>query len=510
MLSQSWRAETRDEFRPPAPHELRAYELHQGKKAKARATARAVRKLYAQGREYGAMGYGQLGAGENRFATAASKRHQAFRDRQNRRFLADATLCDSDGRQIALPAGKGERQRFASIYARARGVEQIAEARGLIALFCTATLPGEYHAQPSPTRKSAWAGLSPAEGQIELNARWRALGRDLARERITPPMIIRVVEPHRDGCPHWHWLAYVQPEAAERYTEICAKHFGDLDTPALKIERINRAACAAAGKAGASATSYLTKYLLKATGNAFDKSDAPADQVKAWRTAWVTRAVQFSGKLLNGSATAWDECRRLRLGTDRCPQLNEQAAALFVAAQGAGDVRHDFAQFVGLLTSLKAQERFNLEKTTRASGTTKIVGITIAGQFIDTHPTRWFLMPNLANQESTTPPKPLCRNDAALSLSYPSTAGEHVRIREEAAPAAENSPPAAPAAPLPAPAAPPPPPSTRPEHLAGPLGWLKSRKIYSPEQIAAGLHLPPTERQRVTNNPCVIIRHSLL
>lgn len=525
MLSKSWRAETRDERRildqltqpiqgwigsmPPAPSELKGYESWCSGNAKRRTHKRGLRRLIWQGYEYGAMGAGRIGGRGEKYITDFACKRQRYYDKKSAEFCASAALVSSDGRTIGLPQN-GPAQRFAGIYARAKGLEVIADRAGLVAVFCTATLPSEYHPNPAVGRGS-WDGLTPAEGHQELTRRWRALGRDLARAMATPPIFIRCAEPHDDACEHWHWLAYIKSGAINEYKQLCEKHFGAHGSPAFKLVVIDRTA------GGACPTSYITKYLLKAVGHEFSGTDTPVDRARAWRAIWGSRALQIGGKIAHGTATLWNEARRVRLTSDGAAQkaaaLGCDFLTLLKFAQGDETNRHSYADFVTHLRGAMAG-RITIERERRASGTTKIKGILLDEFFFwDTHPARWFLQPG-AQHDTVQPPETriisLQINDAAVSYSYPSKASACAYTCEATPPAGENRPPAAPPPPAPTPAAPPPPPHPSAEHLAGPLGWAKSRTIYRPEQIAAGLHLPPTERQRVTNNPCVIIRHSLL
>jgi hypothetical protein len=425
-----------------------------------------------EGCEYGAQGLGLLGDIEKtnaKYQYVTDDTLRGFNEREARsvRFFDGTTLCDTDGNVIAMPTDKRSYARLSSIYARAKAFEILAGEMDMIPVFLTLTLPGEYHATPSKERETEWAGYSTKEGHKELCKRWRGLGRELSRLGLTPPLSIRVTEPHKSGCEHWHVLVYLPAGSSlEEFKELSAKHFdrdggserkhckvaGEYHSAALKIVVIDKAV------GGATSTSYVMGYVFKN----LETSDTNAQKACAWRSANNIRAVQFAGKLGQGTATLWNEFRRLRLGTDRAPRgVTPTAAELFLLAQGApygqqaeelASVR--FAKFVMQTARLKNDGRLELARTKRASGTTKITGLIVDGEYVNTRPRTWFQMPRACmmtleearelqiawsqrrprnGAESLDMPHPLdClrhvseaseNGDAAVSYSYPRNTG---------------------------------------------------------------------------------------
>lgn len=62
------------------------------------------------------------------------------------------------------------------------------------------------------------------QAHASLGKRWQSILRDLHRYGIGISGL-RVVEPHKDGCPHWHlWLLYA-PKHQQRILEVVMRYF---------------------------------------------------------------------------------------------------------------------------------------------------------------------------------------------------------------------------------------------------------------------------------------------
>ena len=267
--------------------------------------------------------------------------------------------------------------RFNKLYAFVKAMDEIAQEEGLAAGMLTLTLEPEWHPNPSHG-KSCWNGRSPREAHASLAKRWQSILRDLHRYGIGLSGL-RVVEPHRDGCPHWHlWLLYT-PKHQQRILEVIMRYFPNklrLRLPTKKGEKTgSRDIIFSSGKAlhdglgrcpkhpkeGAqvelscidraisSGASYAMKYLLK-TVEAGDELNtqvgllpsnesedvrnirreqlkSAAQRVDAYRALWGINACQLFG--VAKCLTAWDELRSL----NEAPE-NEQLKALWVLARG--------------------------------------------------------------------------------------------------------------------------------------------------------------------------------
>ena len=190
-----------------------------------------------------------------------------------------------------------------------------------------------------------------------MAAHWQSILRDLDRAGVGLSGL-RVVEPHKDGCPHWHlWLLY-RPEVETRLLATVMQYFpGKLKVraPSRKGQKLHpddrlyatRAdLLSGSGRApthakeGAqvelsridrsisSGASYAMKYLLKTVGagaklNAEvdlfgevptvemkkqrEKHQETAQRVDAYRGLWGINAGQLFG--VAKCLSAWDELR---------------------------------------------------------------------------------------------------------------------------------------------------------------------------------------------------------
>jgi len=340
--------------------------------AKMRARRVKWRRMLRQGHEYGAMKRGKIGMKNDIFVTDCCNKIVKRQNEKNQQWLKGAVIVNEAGEEAKIPA-LNKKAKFADAYARLKGMEKLAKAMGLIPVFCTATLPANFHSNPT-IGKNSWSGESPIEGHAELTRRWRALGRMTSKRDATPLAFVRCTEPHKDGTVHWHWLAYVFPGKTEEYIELCKKHFGQT-TPAFDCKIIDNTT------GGAAPSSYVTKYILKALSVDFKDTDTPGDAAQAWRSTWNVRGYQIGGKLVNGSATMWRQCRKIELDNPRNSSAEGEAAEispefleLLRLAQGnkKEGKKHDFADF---LTALRG--RWNNLIKTEKDHDDRIIGLAV-------------------------------------------------------------------------------------------------------------------------------------
>jgi hypothetical protein len=265
---------------------------------------------------------------------------------------------------------KTPEKRIAKMYVRTEGLEKFCVSQGLLGYFLTMTLPSRFHPNPSNGR-STWDGSTPADGHRSLQHRWRAWQRLFGKT-----MSVRVEEQHKDGCPHWHALIWIPPT---RESELVAKIqtcFGA--PPASKIEKIDTAK--------ASASTYLMKYLMKATGAGEDKKSTKiAELADAHRATWGGRAIVISD--VQGSATIWDEMRRVRFGSPGWLSFPDQARALHSAA-----TTNNYYEFLTILFSMnseKATRRCSIWYEISSRGTRLVKGFIFDDTYIETHRDQW-------------------------------------------------------------------------------------------------------------------------
>jgi hypothetical protein len=262
------------------------------------------------------------------------------------------------------------RTRFAKLYTFVKAMDVLAVDAGLSAAMVTLTLEPEWHPNPS-NGNCSWNGATPREAHQSIAARWQSVLRDLDRFGVGVSGL-RVVEPHKDGCPHWHvWLLY-KPEAMQTIMETVMRYFPNK----LKV-RTAQSDCKGSSKVHcknvmydtlenlkigngrsavmsirsndkersegsqvefacidrdiSSGASYAMKYLLKtvdgggalnSNGDLFNTADmcpkalekrakhaAAAKRVDAYRSLWGINAGQLFG--VAKCLSGWDELRRL-------------------------------------------------------------------------------------------------------------------------------------------------------------------------------------------------------
>jgi hypothetical protein len=230
----------------------------------------------------------------------------------------DETLVVDTETGEAIPLAKvarQPRQRRAELHVVTRGMIDYEIAQGRWPYFITLTLPATWHPSPKFGR-AKWDGSLPLAGQRELCRRW-ARARARAKKAGIDLSGGRFVEPHSDGCVHWHLIAFLRDREVQRVIDILTAVFGDLG-PAVRIERARSAEGAA---------KYCMAYSAKtaacadgAIGQHISGDDLTG--IDAWRSTWGLRGWQLFG--IKGRLGVWRECRRT-LPTDAPPELRALA-----------------------------------------------------------------------------------------------------------------------------------------------------------------------------------------
>lgn len=189
--------------------------------------------------------------------------------------------------------------RTAELLCITAGMDKMAAERGWTWVMVTITLPGEWHPAPEfAGADHAWNGATPdlaLERLLHLTTNAR---KNLDRGGVAH-FALRVVEPHRDGCPHVHLLLYCDAGQQTRIEGIFRKQFSGPKQAQFTWS-----------DGRASGASYVLKYLKK---NLRGQDGGAADRVDAWRATWRIRAFAFWGL---PHASAWRELRRLNTQPD--------------------------------------------------------------------------------------------------------------------------------------------------------------------------------------------------
>ena len=167
---------------------------------------------------------------------------------ENHQFVTIA----EDESVIAVPflsPEDAEKKRFAKAYVRLKGLDELCTSLDLHGFFVTLTLPPKFH--PNPTKgQNSWDGSTPSDGRVQMQKNWANFRRRF-HEGGGKCLGARVLEPHVDGCIHWHLLLYVSEIRIPEFYRKLADAFGA--GVATDIRPIDRSR--------STGSSYLIKYL---------------------------------------------------------------------------------------------------------------------------------------------------------------------------------------------------------------------------------------------------------
>lgn len=243
------------------------------------------------------------------------------------------------------------KQQAAELMVRIRGFEELADMHGHRGEFYTLSAPSRYHSvHHTGIPNNKYDGSTPQQAQDYFNGIWKR-ARALFSKQNLRPYGFRVVEPHHDGCPHWHMLLFMEKGDAIQVRAILKKLCTE-DTPTEFRTSRTRFKPIRIIKSKGSAAGYIAKYITKAvTGDSIDKvicsqagemkilpADA-AERASTWASTFDIRRFQQIG---GPSVTLWRELRRLGQGdTGKCEVANAMNTTLDTVSKYALEkVRH--------------------------------------------------------------------------------------------------------------------------------------------------------------------------
>ena len=294
-----------------------------------------------------------IACGEVRANAASYISNQSFQEwqlqqRKNHDYLRAMIIENIDNPEeqvelfdMFLKSSSNPALRRNEMMVRLRGLEEWAEENNNEALFLTLTAPSSFHAGNSNKK---WSGVNPRDTQNYLNKVWQQF-RALLAKRDIKFYGMRVAEPHKDGTPHWHALAYVPAEHKEEVIRLFKQKALELDGNE-KGAAEHRCKVEECDKTKGSATAYIAKYIAKnidgfaLAGEVSDEDPTlslhdNALRVRAWASRWGIRQFQFYG---GASISVWRELRRLISG-----QADDE---LIDKAQAAAGVANDYAAYM--------------------------------------------------------------------------------------------------------------------------------------------------------------------
>ncbi|WP_232285001.1 replication endonuclease [Pseudoalteromonas tunicata] len=306
------------------------------------------------------------------YSSKQAQREFSFAQASGRQFLEMMELESSNGDVISLidavKSGMANpTNRRNELMLRIRETEELADEMGYVGMFYTITCPARFHANADK-----WDGSTPKDAQAYLIKEWARI-RTKLNNRGLNYFGVRVVEPHADGCPHWHMMLFMPANKAQEINAIMRWYFIKEDKNELYARYKNgersklfkqykqkrqewgfaksqgkkvkaptkfyrtfspRFDVVKMDKTKGSAASYIAKYISKnidgyqltghedaETGESLDQQVNP---VLAWATTWNIRQFQFQG---SPSVTVYRELRRERkeLADETIEQIREAA-----------------------------------------------------------------------------------------------------------------------------------------------------------------------------------------
>ncbi|PLA73517.1 hypothetical protein CYQ88_10870 [Hydrogenovibrio sp. SC-1] len=313
---------------------------------------------------------------------------------QNDRVLENITAINDIGQEytlydLAQLSVSNPTIKRAELMTRIKGFEQYAKNWSDVAEFYTITCPSKMH--PS-SRK--YDGTTPKQAQEHLTKQWEKIRSKLDRNNIEI-YGFRVVEPHHDGCPHWHLLlfmdatktAFVRSVIKDYALEVDGKEAG-AEKYRFKAERILTGTNPKTGREY-SAAGYIAKYISKAIdGYGVDvdlfgnDAQAASARIEAWASTWSIRQFQQIG---GASVTVWRELRRLRDEEINGSELLERARACADAGDWAGYCQLNWNKEIQLMKKDQDGEKNQYGELKTMS----IYGVEAGGVGVVTRPFQW-------------------------------------------------------------------------------------------------------------------------
>ena len=289
--------------------------------------ARKLRRASRRVREYGAMGSGRV----SRYCSLGARREYVRGQEDSRRWAESTKLTRWDSgeswtmAQLIASSTANPEVRAAELITRVKGCAEYAEGRGLVGVLVTLTAPGSMHVISG----DRWDGSSPVDVQARLARNWARFRAMVWRDwnAADRPFGVRVVEPHRDGCPHWHMVLFLPAGRVDALRDGLMRYYlgPGPHRPADLAHRV-KVDLVTGGADGAVA--YVIKYVVKHTGSVGgrevralagddeipDAKTADTMAVNVWASIWGMRTWQAVG---GPPVTVWRALRRVEgLGSD--------------------------------------------------------------------------------------------------------------------------------------------------------------------------------------------------
>ncbi len=290
---------------------------------------RVLRKVFSLTVEQCAVGLGLVHKDADPYVSEQSLILKRQQWAGGQRAMEQTYLENEFGQQVTVAdlaaKGTGNKElRLAELMTRISGMDLMAQDMGHAGIFVTVTCPSRMHkwtatatgaVRPNPR----YDGTTAGQAHKYLCEQWNKLGAWLARRGVER-YGFRVVEPHHDGCPHWHLLLFYRVAAQGKSARavMCEgfkRYFLDNDSATERGADQHRVKFMPIDRSKGSAAAYIAKYISKnTTGFALDVDlygnpiVSSVQRVAAWASTWRIRQFQQIGGAPVG---VWRELRRI-------------------------------------------------------------------------------------------------------------------------------------------------------------------------------------------------------
>jgi|GEM_PF-1514980 len=380
-----------------------------------------------QMREAWFIGFGEVSASKSPYVSKETLEWSINKTHEQKNWLSQFELVSDYGEIVdmqdmwAKSSSHPEKRRI-ELMVRLRGIENIAKEDDWLCDFITITAPSKYH----PTSKK-YNGAIPKETQAYLCNQWAKIRSKLKRDGV-PWYGVRVVEPHHDGCPHWHLAVFTQ-KAHIGHVRNVVKHYAlehDADEKGAQKRRVTFERI---DLEKGSAVGYLAKYISKNINAAHigheidheleaegvNKSlDSSATAVLAWARRWRIKQFEFFG---TSPVTIYRELRRFK------DQVPDAVRDLWNAADMG-----DWAVFQRLFDDYEPKLITDKTALNRyAEFSQKIKGVAVKGFALLTRLTGWAKRKKSHDSGDTWSTVPNCTQGVKRQLSLPQSHYEWAR-----------------------------------------------------------------------------------
>ena len=367
---------------------------------------RTLRTAHTRAFEAFMRDLGQVHAGKSPYVSQETL--ELFRQNRARNAaVLESLVAENElGEQISLKtlaehSISNPRVKRSELMARIGGFQTVANELGHAAEFYTLTTPSRMHARLKTGKSNPrYDGTTPRKAHHYLNKLWSRIRAKLHRDGLFV-YGFRIVEPHHDGTPHFHFLFWMRPEHISRVRKILRAYAleADPDEPGAAKHRFSAVAI---DPAKGSAIAYVAKYVAKSIDGAglpeAEGAKTKAERVVACTATWGQRQFQQIGSPPIGQ---YRELRRISV-----PLQGELEAFRSAADDG------DFAGYLRAMGGPLARRRdlpLGIARSnTGAPGkygetVTRTVGLRAGSVIFLTRPHRWVIKKATAREPEEEP-----------------------------------------------------------------------------------------------------------